>query len=157
MKKLPKVSHNVPKYNHNPASRIEMPGQSVKKAANRQNTKVRYYMGNVKKQRHCEPVRTLVWQSAFLKTPCHARCFDLLHNSHSTVSTYADERELLVLTALVTSARLSKTEFFDSLTRHLRLRCRVCFHYFANSSAKATICALEVSFRAERMVTLFSA
>ena len=54
------------------------PSQSVKKAANRQNTKVRYFMGNVKKQRHCEPVRTLVWQSAFLKTPCYARCFDLL-------------------------------------------------------------------------------
>ena len=41
--------------------------------------------------------------------------FDLLRNSPSTVSIYADECELLVLTALVTSARLSKNKFFDSL------------------------------------------
>ena len=35
--------------------------------------------------------------------------FDLLRNSHSTVPSYADEWELLVLTALLTSGILSKT------------------------------------------------
>ena len=48
--------------------------------------------------------------------------FDLLRNSPSTVSIYADECELLVLTALLTSARLSKNKSFDSLNRVC------CFH-----------------------------
>jgi len=40
-----------------------------------------------------------------------ARRFDLLRNSPSTVSTYADECELLVLTALLTYVSLSKNKF----------------------------------------------
>jgi len=39
-----------------------------------------------------------------------ARRFDLLRNSPSTVSTYADECELLVLTALLTYVSLSKNK-----------------------------------------------
>ncbi len=50
------------------------------------------------------------------KKACCARLFDLLCNSPSTVSTYADECELLVLTALVTSVSLPKNLFFDRLT-----------------------------------------
>jgi len=41
-----------------------------------------------------------------------ARYFDLLCNSPSTVSAYADEGELLVLTAFLTSGSLSKTTSF---------------------------------------------
>ena len=44
------------------------------------------------------------------------RHFDLLRNTPSTVSTYADECVLLVLTTLVISASLSKNLFFDRLT-----------------------------------------
>jgi hypothetical protein len=40
------------------------------------------------------------------KTACFARYFDFLRNSRSTVPLYADERELLVLTASLTSASL---------------------------------------------------
>ena len=47
----------------------------------------------------------------FKQSPCFARHFDLLRNSPSTVSIYADECELLVLPALVTSASLSKNKF----------------------------------------------
>ena len=43
--------------------------------------------------------------------PCFARCFDLLRNSHPRVPLYTDGCELLVLTALVTSASLPKTSF----------------------------------------------
>ena len=46
---------------------------------------------------------------------CCARRFDLLRNSPSTVSTYADECELLALPAFKTSASLSKNLFFDRL------------------------------------------
>lgn len=43
------------------------------------------------------------------KMPCFARHFDLLRNSPSTVSIYADECELLVFGASLTSVSLSKT------------------------------------------------
>ena len=49
------------------------------------------------------------------KKACFARHFALLRNSPSTVSTYADECELLVFDASLTSASLSKNRFFDSL------------------------------------------
>ena len=44
--------------------------------------------------------------------PCIARHFDLLRNSPSTVSAYADEGELLVLTDSLTSASLPKKLVF---------------------------------------------
>ena len=55
--------------------------------------------------------------------PCPARRFDLLRNSPTTVSTYADECELLALTASLTSASLSKISFLTGCEgiRHRRM------------------------------------
>lgn len=41
--------------------------------------------------------------------------FNFLHNSHPTVSIYADGCELLASGAFLTSASVSKNEFFDTL------------------------------------------
>ena len=48
------------------------------------------------------------------------KAFDLLRNSPSTVSIYADECELLVLGSPLTSVSLSKNEFFDRLKGPLK-------------------------------------
>ncbi len=50
-----------------------------------------------------------------IRKPLRRKGFDLLRNSPSTVSPYADECELLALAAPLTSASLSKNKFFDRL------------------------------------------
>ena len=60
------------------------------------------------------------------KHACCASHFDLLHKPDSTVPMYADESGLFVFGAPLTSARLSKNLFFDSLKRHFTMKCRLC-------------------------------
>ena len=57
------------------------------------------------------------------KKACFARHFALLRNSPSTVSIYADECELLVFDASLTSARVSKNRFFDRLNKDRAMPC----------------------------------
>ena len=82
--------------------------QSVKKAANRQNTKYLISM------RHCEPSAHTGCGNPFSLTHKKLATQGVLTycaNQRTTVPMYADAFGLLVLPALVTSASLSKTSF----------------------------------------------
>ena len=83
--------------------------QSVKEPPNRQNT---VYICSAPKPPLCKGRWLAEGKTeGLLKWSCYARRFDLLRNSPSTVSIYADECELLAFDASLTFASLSKTRF----------------------------------------------
>ena len=82
----------------------DRPLQSVKKAANRQNPAE--LQGLSKNHSFPKNARNPCVLTDAGEITCFARHFDFLRNSRSTVPPYADERELLVLTASLTSASL---------------------------------------------------